>query len=163
MLMKLEISLKTLFKLVCEGEDAFWVELGSLEKQQEDTHLDVHLNIIDILQKFDSLFCEPYSPPSCHKHDHAIKLLEGAQPPNLRPYKYPHYQKGEIEKIVQEMVVAGVISPIISPFSSLVILVKKKDSGWQFCVDYRTLNKVTMPDKFPILTIDKLLDQLYGA
>ena len=64
--------------------------------------------------------------------------------------------------MVQEMLKGEVIQESASPWASPVVLVRKKDGGLCFCVDYRRLNAVTHKDTFPLPKIDNLLDQLKG-
>ena len=119
-------------------------------------------DIQKVLDNHSKVFETPKGLPPICDHDHAIHLIPGCVPPNIRPYRYPYAQKSEIERMVVEMLETGIIQPSQSSFSTLVVLVHKKDGSWHMCPDYRELNKLTIKDKFPIPVIDELLAELHG-
>jgi hypothetical protein len=123
----------------------------------------LRLEVEELLRSFEDVFAEPKGLPPNRSHDHSITSKSDVQPVCVRPYRYPCFQKEEIEKIVAELLLSEVIRPFQSPFSSLVLLVRKADGSWHMCIDYRTLNKETIKDKFPIPMIDELLDELHGS
>lgn len=110
----------------------------------------VSANLRRLLRRYDTVFQTPTTLPPKRDIEHHITLKEGSDPVNVRPYRYAHFQKEEIEKQVQAMLDAGLVRPSSSPFSSPVLLVKKKDGSWRFCTDYRALNAATVKDRFPI-------------
>ena len=61
------------------------------------------------------------------------------------------------------MLKASVIQSSNNLFSSSVLLVKKKDGSFRFCVDFRHLNAITAKAKYPVLVIEELLDELTHA
>jgi hypothetical protein len=116
----------------------------------------------ELLASFANTFAEPHGLPPHRSRDHGITLVPGAQPVAVRPYRYPARHKDELERKCSAMLVQGLIRPSLSAFSSLV-LVRKHDGSWRFCVDYRALNAITVKDAFRIPIVDELLDELHGA
>jgi ribonuclease HI len=116
-----------------------------------------------LIQHYSTLFEKPHQLPSSHSCGHSIPLVFGATPVYTRPYRFSPTIKDEVERHVKEMLDSRIIQKSSSPFSSPVLLVKKKDHSWHFCVDYRHLNAITMKGKYPVPIIDELLDELGGA
>ena len=116
-----------------------------------------------LLAEFADLFAEPKGLPPAHAFDHRIHLLPRTPPVAVRPYLYAQLLKDEIEAQCQAMLAQGIIRQSTSAFSSLVLLVRKCDGSWHFCVDYRALNIKTVCDKFPIPIVEGLLDELKSA
>ena len=81
----------------------------------------------------------------------------------MRPYRYPAAHKTKLEKQCETMIGNDIIRRSDSTFSSSILLVKKPGGSWRFCVDYRTLNAVTVKDAFSIPVVDELFDELHGA
>ena len=86
-----------------------------------------------------------------------------ARPIKQNPRRLPLAKREEADKILREMKEEGVIEPSNSPWTSPVVLVKKKDGTTRFCVDYRQLNNVTKKDSYPLPRIDDTLDTLAGS
>jgi len=82
--------------------------------------------------------------PPTRDRDHHIPLLVGSGPVNVRPYRYPHYQKNEIERLIVGLLQNGVIRTSSSSYSSPILLVKKHDGSWRLYVYYRALNRLTV-------------------
>ncbi|XP_020401789.1 uncharacterized protein [Zea mays] len=138
-------------------------QLSDLTDKDQSVYSTLPAELQALVTRFQSVFALPVGLPPVRDCDHHISLLPGAQPFHVRPYRYAPALKTEIERQVQEMLSSGIIQHSNSEFSSSVILVKKKDDSYRFCVDYRHLNALTVKTRFPVPIMDELLDELYGA
>jgi hypothetical protein len=116
-----------------------------------------------LLDAFADVFAEPTGLPPVRARDHHIVLKSGAAPVKVRPYRYPTAHKDELERQCAAMLEQGIVHRSDSAFSSPVLLVKKPDGSWRFCVDYHALNALMVKDAFSILVVDELLDEFHGA
>ena len=161
-LYKTEMSINEADKELTKSQ-LFMVELHQIYQVAPHTQSKLAIALEDKLKSgFPKLFAPLTELPPARAVDHSIPLVPDAQPVNLRPYKYSHVQRDEIEKLFRELLDLEFIKPSHSPFASPILLVKKNDASWRFCVDYRALNKITVPNCYPILVVE-LLDELHGA
>ncbi|UYV70144.1 K02A2.6-like, partial [Cordylochernes scorpioides] len=121
------------------------------------------LQLVSCLDEFIGIFdfgSTPIKPTSTVKH----KINTGDQSPiKQRPYRVAPSERRLIQDEVNKMIENLIVKPSESPWSSPVILVRKKDGTWRFCVDYRRLNKTTKKDVYPLPRIDDALDSLAGS
>ncbi|GBN27531.1 Transposon Ty3-I Gag-Pol polyprotein [Araneus ventricosus] len=128
-----------------------------------DLNNDQERRLLAVLQEYSGAFKkrkEIESPRVTVKH----RINTGDHPPlSQRAYRVSPTERRAIHDEVEKMLESRIIRPSESPWSSPVVLVRKKDNSWRFCVDYRRLNKVTKKDVYPLPRIDDILDCMQGS
>nr|CAH8825414.1 unnamed protein product [Trichobilharzia regenti] len=120
-------------------------------------------NVTELINKYDHLFTgdgDPYG--YCDKVNHEIPLSD----PKVRSFltrRVPCHLEGEVERQVQEMLKDDIIEEADSPYNSPVLLVKKANGKYRFCVDFRQLNSMTELRPCAMPTVVETLDRLQGA
>lgn len=88
--------------------------------------------------------------------------LTDDKPVVYNPYRISHSEREHLNKIINDLLTNGIIRESTSDYSSPVILVGKKNGEKRLCIDYRSLNRKTMKDKYPMPRIEDQLDRLGG-
>jgi hypothetical protein len=146
------------------GKRVLWRGVDTTPRPSSAALLGSSGDLLDaVLEEFAGLFAAPQGLPPCRHLCHRIRLKPHVGAVAVRPYRYAHLQKDELERQCDEMLRLGVIRPSSSAFSSPTLLIRKHDGTWRFCVDYRALNDATVKDKFPIPVVEELLDELRGV
>ncbi|GKE99448.1 putative reverse transcriptase domain-containing protein, partial [Tanacetum coccineum] len=133
---------------------AYVMEKESKEKQLKD---------VPVICDFPEVFLVelPGLPPS-RQVVFQIYLVSGAAPVARSPYRLAPSEMRELSIQLQELLKKGFIHPSSSPWGAPVLFVKKKDGSFRMCIDYHELNKLTVKNRYPLLRIGNLFDQLQG-
>jgi transposase InsO family protein len=121
-----------------------------------------YLAALNLLASFKDVFAlkgEPLGNTDLMKH--RIDVGD-ALPSKEHPRRIPIHQVDAVEKEILKMLSDKIIEPSESPWAAPVVIVKKKDGTYRFCVDYRRLNNVTRKDAYPLPRVDENLDALAG-
>nr|GEY16711.1 putative reverse transcriptase domain-containing protein [Tanacetum cinerariifolium] len=116
-----------------------------------------------IVSEFPNVFPDEHPGiPPVREVEFNIELIPGAEPISKAPYRMPPIELKELKDHLQELLERGLIRPSVSPWGAPVLFVKKKDGSMRLCIDYRELNKITIRNRYPLLRINDLFDQLQG-
>jgi hypothetical protein len=122
------------------------------------------LENIKVVCEYRDVFPEglPGMPPD-RDIEFSIELLPGTAPISKRPHRMDVKDLVELKKQIEELLEKGFIRPSSSPWGAPVLFVSNKDGSRRMCVDYKSLNEVTIKNKYPLSWIEDLFDQIKGA
>ncbi|KAK7091989.1 hypothetical protein V1264_009601 [Littorina saxatilis] len=149
-----------------DGEEL--LELGDLHKKEgvddvklgpdltEDQQKELHDFMGDFTHRFSDV------PGSTSLVEHEVHLTSDV-PVGSKPYPIPFQARESLKKDIDNMLKMGVIRESSSPYSSPVVVVKKKDGTNRVCIDFRKVNKITVFDPEPMPTAADLFRRLTGS
>jgi hypothetical protein len=149
-------------------KDGISVEFVAMVQSGPNSKLNqtkvIALEDIRVVQDYPDVFLKELSgmPPN-RDIEFLIELLPGTPPISKRPYKMPVNELVELKKQIVELQAKGFVRPSSSPWGASVLFVEKNDGTQRMCVDYRSLNEVTIKNKYHLPRIEDLFDQMKGA
>jgi hypothetical protein len=142
------------------------LQLPAISRIKASLHhvAELKLEDIHVVREFLNVFPDdlPRMPPE-REIEFKIELQPGTALIAKAPYKMSPVELKELKIQLQGLLDKGYIRPSISSWGCSTLFVEKKDKELRLCVDYRPLNAVTIKNKYPLLRIDILFDQLAGA
>ncbi|GKE02601.1 putative reverse transcriptase domain-containing protein, partial [Tanacetum coccineum] len=119
---------------------------------------------IEVVGDFPKVFPNNlFGLPPVREIEFRIELIPGAVPVAKSPYRLAPSELEELSGQLKELQDKGFIRPSSSPWGAPVLFVKKNDSSFRMCIDYRELKKLTVKNHYPLPRIDDLFDQLQGS
>ncbi|KAE8184578.1 hypothetical protein CF328_g7815, partial [Tilletia controversa] len=120
-----------------------------------------HASVVSLLRSHHDAFALDGRPGRIEDHDMTINLLPDAVLPPEPPRRASPEKRAAMDSAIEQLLDWQVIEPSQSPVSFPVVMVKQ-NGKWRLCVDYRQLNSKTVPDRYPLPTIDAIFQTLTG-
>ncbi|KAE8218031.1 hypothetical protein CF319_g8011 [Tilletia indica] len=120
-----------------------------------------HPSVVALLRAHTAAFALDGRPGQIEGHDMPITLVPDAVLPPEPPRRASPEKRAAMDAAIEQLLEWDVIEPSQSPVSFPVVMVKQ-NGKWRFCVDYRQLNSKTIPDRYPLPTIDAIFQTLTG-
>jgi hypothetical protein len=144
-------------------KDGTSIEFVAMVQLDQDSVVNqtkaIALKDIKVVREYPNVFpAELSGMPPDHDIEFLIELLPGTPPISKRPYRMPINELVELKKQIAELQAKGFIRPSSSPWRAPVLFVEKKDGTQWMYVDYRSLNDVTIKNKYPHPRIEDLFD-----
>jgi transposase InsO family protein len=136
--------------------------LDDLDIDVSSLDVDQHRRLTEIIIKFSDIFSQSDTDIGHTTAVHHKVNLADDIPFKQRTRRIPPGMFDDVRSHLQQLLSAGVIRPSHSPWSSNVVLVKKKDGSLRMCIDYRQLNQNTVKDSYALPRIEEILDALGG-
>ncbi|GKB19964.1 putative reverse transcriptase domain-containing protein [Tanacetum coccineum] len=156
------ISCSKAQEYMAKGCQVFLAQISA--KKEEDKSEGKQIKDVPIVRDFPEVFPEdlPGLPPA-RPVEFQIDLIPGAAPVARAPYRLAPSEMKELSEQLQELSDKGFIRHSSSPWGAPILFVKKKDGSFRMCIDCRELNKLTVKNRYPLLRIDDLFDQIQGS
>lgn len=123
-------------------------------------HLDPEdkSKIQELLREYQDVFSQSAEDIGAYKGRHQLVIkTTGTEPVHQRAYRTPLHLRGLLKEKLEVLQGQGVIEDSTSPWSSPIVMIRKKDGGIRVCCDYRAVNAVIQHDSFPLPRIEDLL------
>lgn len=132
-----------------------------MKLQKDISDLQVRENFYDLLAKYKEVFSSDDGELGLAPNIiHDIKIQDPSKIIYIPAYRLPAKHKAEIEKQVIRMKEQGIITDSVSPYNFPLLLVPKKGGTFRVVIDFRKLNSVTEPDRFPSHNVEDVINTL---
>nr|GEZ06034.1 putative reverse transcriptase domain-containing protein [Tanacetum cinerariifolium] len=156
------ISCVKAHKYMEKGCQLFLVQVTVKENKEKSK--EKRLEDVPTIRDFPVVFPKDLSrSPLIRQVEFQIHLLPGVAPVAQAPYRLALSEMQELSTQLQELSDKGFIRPSSLSWGAPFLFVKKKGGSFQMCIDYRELNKITVKNRYPLQSINDLIDQLQGS